>query len=466
MTNPKAGWSLIERVLVGIIVIELIVVGYLRIRSDEAVELEVTVPRPALEQIDTLAAAEIGALCDRVQEALEQGLEPPGDWAELADAYLAFGFLEAAEACYRRGLVRRPDNYRLNKHLGFCLDARGKTNEAIAVFEHAARVGADKKQRVEARYHVGQNLLQALRPADAVQVFDVEAPHYVGVHFQLAKVLLRLNRLAEAKAYTDSMARDFPQVANLLLLRARIEEALENDEGARDLRDRVAWAPISMPLDGGIARFLEGTRDRYGAWRGFQEAARLFQRDRSAAIALMEKSLAAEWHVDPAMQLAIMYHQEQRPADAVALLELAQQRWGGAPRRDELLGESHRRLGNLPQARASWERSLRLRPTASVHRKLAALFPQLKEPELAQHHRTQADYRQGVEHYRAGRLPEAAASLSAAVKSDQQLADAWFYLGEAQRARGDAAAAEHAYRQCHAADAEHPRIHSRLPAGQ
>ena len=121
-------------------------------------------------------------------------------WQQVAAWALVFGVKSAAVRCYERILAADPDDPRALASLGFQLAQQERYREALARFDHAARVAPES---ADAHYNRGY-LLQKLNDHEAaLDAFDrtlaISPDHDLALYGR-ALSLISLRRLDEAIA--------------------------------------------------------------------------------------------------------------------------------------------------------------------------------------------------------------------------------------------------------------------------
>jgi Flp pilus assembly protein TadD len=152
------------------------------------------------------------------------------------------GHWKDSETLFRRALEVTDDNYLAHNNLGYALDEKGQTEEAIRQFREALRL---KPADADARYNLGTILQRVGQTDEAIRQFQEALrlkPDYADTHYNLGYALGQQGHISEA----------IPQ----------FREALR-------LNPDHALAHYSL----GIALYQQGRADE--AIRQFQEAIRL-----------------------------------------------------------------------------------------------------------------------------------------------------------------------------------------------
>jgi tetratricopeptide (TPR) repeat protein len=406
---------------------------------------------------DRLTAADIAEL------RLSSRPERAADWRRLAEVYMAYGYPAEAEACYAQAAAMDPEEPETRYEWGLCLAHLGRIEESIDALRQAAQ--RSHPRRADCWYFIGRNYLRLEEPKVAEQAFR-EAGDLPGAQLELAKLEIRSGRPEAAVARLQPLQQRQPRDTEPHLHRARAEELLGNAAAAAKYYDLADHAPdrIRTPLDRESERWYE-TRQTIGIDLRWLDANELLRReDPALAIAKTRDLLDVKWNARAAEALTIKAIQDQRLEEAEELVyELAQQE-GNTLAVLELQGDVSVARGRPEQARDCWERAIRVGGVdpQDIYKKLAAFYDWNKDPKRSRQYVALDHYVTGTQALWRADLPAAIKELEAAVAVDPDLADAWYYLGEARRLSGDPSLAYPAYGRCLAAAPDHARARTAL----
>ncbi len=270
------------------------------------------------------------------------------------------GRLDEAEGLYRQVLDLVPEEHNSLHMLGAIELARGRPNDAVALFDRALACKRDAK----ILYNRGVALQAAGRPSDAVESWRQAIalrPDYPDALYNLAKALKDLGREDEAIALYRHILGYRPQDAEARRLLAELLfQSGDQDGAAQAFRELSAVQP-----------------DDAGAWfnLGVAEAARAD--DRAAESAYGEALRHEPEHAPAMMNLGTLLHKRGQFKEAEPLLRRAV---ALAPE----LAEGHmslanviRDLGDPHAAIAEYDAALALRPDypdAEINRAMALLL--------------------------------------------------------------------------------------------
>lgn len=424
------------RVLLLVVVAELAVAGYFALRRAS----EVRPPLANLARLDRRTAAEIGQIRSQVRS------DDPATWESLGQAYLSFGFFAEAEACLAHAAQLQVPSHELLLSWGASLDRLGRLDDAVTQYKAAARL-ADGQRRDVCWYHVARCLLRKQDHAGAQEALR-EAGEFALARYELAKLLARTGHPEEAANILDALLASNPQELKLNQLRARVATDLGDAPTARRCRDLLEQSQDRLFVDSTV-EYIGLLRAGRGLPRLRAKTVELEQAGQFAGAASeLTASQKLEWDLITARRLVRLNVRLGRLDEALAVLAQMTERFGTSPEFLEQQGDVAALQGRTREAAQLWQQAVRLRPSARLHDLLADAAERNGDAALTQQHRARSELCRGLDSYRSHRDAEAAAQFQAAVELDPQLADAWFYLGQLQRAGGDVAAAEASYRRC------------------
>lgn len=414
-------------------------------------------PRPDLSHYHPVTSVEI-----RTHEQLVLDDGSANNWLELGKLYLFVGLFPEAEFCCRQA-ARQETSFSASYWWGVSLNQLGETSRAIDAFGAARdatrdRDGNDAKGRCW--YGIGRNYLRQEDALNAEKAFRAGIG-YAPCRRQLIRILVRSKRASEALPMLDQLIARNPTENCYYQLRARARTQSGDVKGAAEDWAHVERATSHLRTDA-IIEELQIEAGNVGLYREFQEATKLMLTDPHRAVDRLQELLDADWRLELASLLVDAQLQIGNAQQAADLLEEMIKRDGASPGRLAQLARCNQMLNNHKRAFALRKRIAKIRNLESVHADLAVDYHRRNQPELARKHRALAHLTAGISRYRKNALSEARSELERAVKIDPQLANAWYYLAECQRALDLPQKAEMAYRRCLEVDEDHGRARLRL----
>lgn len=405
-------------------------------------------PQPDLSFLDPVSAQEVRER----QQGVADGTADA--WRALGEIYVLYGLFQEAEVCCRRAAELDPRAFWTYLWWGTALSRLGRTVESSEVFRTAIGY-AEGSLANTCWYCIGMNLLREEKAVDAEAAFRA-APRYAPADYELARLLARSNRWADAVSILDRLIAAFPEREKFLQLRARAARATGDLAAAELFEDRADRASEVLSSDE-LTGFLVDQVDRHGLATWVQQGKDLLANGSPEAATVLRNVLEVEFRRDAADLLATVELSLGRAEEAMQVLSTAIARNGPSPRRLVLLGDAALARGDSQTAHMSWERAARMRTDRLAHERMAQLASLLGDDGGARRHHAVALYAAGVAAERSGQLTEAAHSLEQAVSLDPDRVHAWFHLGECRRLLGDVNAAREAYDRCLALDPLHGR---------
>lgn len=401
---------------------------------------------PNLDAIDPITAEALRELRDRARDGGFQ------DWRELAEALLGNGFYSHAEQCFRRAAQLDPNDVGSVFGTGFCLQRTGRTAESTPYLRKAASLANDDLRQT-CWYEIGRNALREEDPDRAEAAFR-RIDGFSPARYQLAKLLIRTGRAEEALGIIDRDLQSMPNSLKFLQLRAWAEQALGRAGDAARSEDRLTRAEYQLNLeysDDYIEMFAIkfGLRKQVVDCLQSQQSASLDEQHAALAQILQIIRKNGLWQFQGVYDAAIdLDLKRNQPHDALKLLDEIDRH--NYPTAESLArrGDALTQLGRDREARDAWQRSFALAPNSDVLRKLAESFRRTGDEASAAINTARADQFDGIAAYRRNDLNTAVDRLKHAVELQPDSARSWFYLGEANRARGRVADAKSALQRC------------------
>jgi tetratricopeptide (TPR) repeat protein len=410
-----------------------------------------TPPVPDLADADPATANDLRALAASYTNAAE--------WAKLGEAYLATGYFPQAEACLRRSCQIEPEHADYRFRHAFALERIGRIEESSTQYE--AAVVRHHARAADCWYYIGRNYLRLEQLGPAAEAFG-HAGNLPGARFELALLDARAGRANEADAAAAKLADEHLDAYPPLSLRYRIAVARGDRAAAEEFSDQFGRRPrpLPTPFDTEVG-WIFGVADGVGRARLFRDAGREAQAGRlDLAESKLRDALDARWDPGVAYRLAETAFRLGAPQEAHRVLTEAVER--GGPSLELLwgLGKAEEAMGRTERAAELWERAARLATGSrggSLWDDLSNHYRRAGKTDQASAAAARSELAAGLEALDRGRPADAAGALQRAVKSDPQLARAWFALGEAQRGAGRRDEARAAYERCLQIDPDHGR---------
>jgi len=424
------------RVLLIVVLAELAIAGYVVYQRSAAVRP----PAVNLERLDRRTAAEFRETQTRVAAG------EPAAWEELAVAYLAFGYFAESDACFGQAALLVPPTPEFYVSWGICLDRLGRLDAAIEKFERAKELQEPERREVSwyhmARCYLRQEKLEQARAAlEAAGDFEL-------ARFQLAKLDARTGQPEQAAAILDGMLSMNPTELKLNQLRAKVASDLGDVATARRCRSMVERATDRLFLDStveyvGLLRVMRGLPRFRAQTAEVERSGQL-----AAAADELDEALKLEWDLATARRLVRLDVRINRIDAASEVLKQMTERFGASPEFLEQQGDMAFLQGRADEAEELWQRAIELRPNARLHQMLAGAAERRGDAAAAARHRARQEYQLGLQFYRGNKELEAYQRFEKAVELDPQQPEAWFFMGELQRASGHAEDAARLYRKC------------------
>jgi len=411
-------------------------------------------PRPDLAFLDSVTAQEIR---DRQKQVTSDRAD---DWRSLAEIYVLYGFFNEASICCRRAAALDPEAFWTYLWWGTALSRLGITSESTEKFLAGIPYAEDSLADVS-WYCIGLNLLREENPHDAENAFRT-SPGYAPADYELAKLLVRSDRVFEAVPILNRLIEDHPETEKYYQLRARSARLLGNWDLSADFEDQADRATQVLSSDE-LTGFLEEQIGRHGLDVLIHDSRELLRsRSVAAAAARLGNVLSVEWRHDAADLLVHAELELDHPDQALRILNKTLVRSGPTPQRLVALGEVHHRQGNHDRARDLWIRASHLRLHQPAHERLSEYYERNGNEQEASRHQAFALLAAGIAAERTDHLHSAAEMLEQAVAINPLLSHGWFHLGECHRLLNESGPAEQAYRRCLMIEPYHGRARRSL----
>lgn len=422
-------------------------------------------PLPKSGRIDAMTAADLHTLREALRAKVTASKANASDWQKLADAYQAYGLFRQAHFCYETALNydNAVPSFDLLYNSALCFSQLGLLAEAASQFRRAAEL-ASPDDSAKCWYNVGRNYLRADNAGFAEEAF-AKAPDSHYARYQLAKLLTRSGRAAQAVSLLDGILAKNSETVQPLWLRARIAETFGKGDDAVNFFDRFERASRFSGMEVDLGHFGE-LRGSYGMTKTMVASRKLVADNNfEEAAKLLDDTLGriqSDFHYLFVLVRATM---ALRLGDTDGAIQRIQRRLdedGPNVQAFDLLGQAYALQNRPEEAAAAWESAVTLQPTSVRHLRLSQLYEGLKLTELSQRQRRRARYRSGLEAFRTGvNFERAIQDLEAAASMGENSATLWFYIGEAWRVLGSKKA-RGAYEKCLSVDPEYARARRAL----
>jgi tetratricopeptide (TPR) repeat protein len=155
----------------------------------------------------------------------------------LAGIYQHYQWFDRAIEEANKAIAIQPAFSLAHDRLGQCLEALGKSSEALAAYSRAEQLEADAEEpSAWPSYHVGSLLRQNGKLDEALAALERAVrmdPKHAEVQYERGAVLERLGRIEEARAAVEKAVRLEPGRAKFHYALARLQRRLGDINGAR-----------------------------------------------------------------------------------------------------------------------------------------------------------------------------------------------------------------------------------------
>ena len=411
-------------------------------------------PRPDLTLLDRVTAREIR---DRQEQVTSDRAD---DWRALGEIYVLYGFFDEARICCQRAAALDPESYWTYLWWGTALSRLGATSESTEKFRAGIPYAEDALADVS-WYCIGLNLLREENPHDAETAFR-RVPGYAPADYELAKLLVRSDRVADAVLILNTLIRNHPETEKYYQLRARAARLLGDLNSCAHFEDKADRATQVLSSDE-LTGFLEEQIGRHGLDVWIQDGKNLIaSRSVAAGASRLANVLDTEWRHEAADLLVSAELQLGHPDQALRILNETLLRSGSNPQRLVTLGDVYHGAGRHDRAQHFWIRATRLRLYQPAHERLSEHYKQNGNEQEAARHRALALLSAGIVAARTDQLRAAVEQLQQAVAVSPLLSHAWYHLGECRRLLDESGPAEQAYHRCLMIDPHHGRARRSL----
>lgn len=417
--------------------------------------LNSTQPAPRLlkESHDTLTASELTVLPRRFL------FDNVRKWRALGEAYLGTGHFSTAEACLRQAVEHDPNSPQLSFLHGLSLERLGQSQAAADAYRRAAdSVNANEKSL--ALYCLGRTFLRLEQPAEAAAAFAEAGDSDSRSVYQRARLLIRDGQSDRARPLVQSLLKSHSTDLHVWRLMEQLAALDGDSEAAAAARDWRDHAQHTLDVDAGMA-YTKSIRGRFGLERELESRRKVAKGPGNATLTQLvseDNNWQNEfpWLLEPAAN-AELQAKNPKAARALLLRQIEQEDLPTAMAL-EILGDIENGEDHLKQAGEAWERANRMRPTATLSLKLAALAEMEGDRSLQRRWQGVAGFQRGLELFHENKLTEARSMLQQTTTSaNAEVPDLWFTLGEIERLLGNTSKARAAYLQCLKLNPDHGR---------
>ncbi len=348
---------------------------------------------PDLSGLESAVAEQLGEM----QRLLAAQTANAGSYGDLGQAYLAYGFNDAAADCFQSASRLDPRSFRWPYLLGAAQQAAGRLDEAAAAFVQAMALTPDTAGLAAASFHLGEiRLLQGrLDDAEAALRRALAFPPAAAVaHSMLGQVALARRDFRAATAHFEAALAAVPDASRLHVPLAMAYRGLGDRAKAEEQLTKAGTVGAARPdpLLDGVASLRVG--ERVAVMRGrvatqagrYQDAALEFRRalavrpesvearvdlgsvlalagDRSGAMEQLREALRLDpGNVTAHFDLGSLLADGGHPEDARAHLEAAVAARPDDAEARRLLAKTLRDSGQLSAALAQYRRAVELVP--------------------------------------------------------------------------------------------------------
>lgn len=438
------------QILMLIVSVELVAIAlYAAIRAGGAARSGFRLPQIDTTALHPVDAEEIDA------KARSTVVDDPTSLLELAQILTVYGFFPESEVICAEAARLQPDSFDAHLWWGIALDRLGKMERAIDRFQQAAELGTQEKA-AKCRYYIGRNFLRLERPKQAEQAFR-EAASYPPARYELAKLLVRTDRIADGIKVLDQLLTQFPNDHVVLQLKGRALLADGDVQAATSLFELAERSRLTLPLNGLTLQLIQ--RKRSTGVSALLASANDDARENrhSQAIDKLTRVLDLGWSPDAAYLLASILAQRGRLDEAARHINALLQQEGSDTHAVMLAARIAllQKDGELAMRHLSGIGPEMVSP--GIHQGLSAYYKERNNDEAAKRHAAWADEVAGVDAFRKNDLKTAESRLQRAAEASPGRSRVWFYLAETQRFLGNPAAAKRSYKQCLSLDPDFER---------
>ena len=409
-------------------------------------------PRANLQHLDKVTAKDLQGIVDGFASELAAGEADTLSWRKLADTYQAYGFLKESLRCYTAAdELDHEGDFKLHYHWAVCLSRLGDTKSSNDHFRRALELTKIEANQFRCWYNIGRNHLREEQGIQAENAFRQVLQHPFA-RCQLAKLLIRTGRAAEALPLVSFDDSNGPLPIQMLWLRARAEEALGLTDTAADSYELVERASVFDTFNIDIDLFDSILRD-HGLGGYVTRCDQLLREGKlveaQQLCAESKDGLSNEHHhwlefseVNTDVLLG-----DLESARRVILVRT--ERDGPDPMAMDLLSRTLEAMERPKEAAEALEQAIEMGPDSERYQRLAKLERLVAgRQNNVQNHLAESEYWAGVEAYSSNNLNGALTHLEKAVDLNPDHANAWYFYAQTARFLGRAKTAQEAFERC------------------
>tara|TARA_R110002111_G_scaffold234274_3_gene295308 strand:- start:29399 stop:30784 length:1386 start_codon:yes stop_codon:yes gene_type:complete len=453
------------RLIIMLLGIELIISGYLIVQRGAR-------PAPVLppeKLMNPLFANDILALTQQVTED-----NSAFGWIQLGEALLGQGFYSHAELCFGQAARLLPASNLAQARLAFCLERTGRTQRSTEIYEKLCadldNTVESKRKRMQYRYEIGRNYLRE----ENIKQAEMEFRNNLGflpARYQLAKLLLRTDRSAEALPLITASLQQIPRSLKFLELQLRAlrqQGALEDAEKAAMLLEQ---AHHSIPLHPGT-NIIEPYRLQYGIDRRVDEfntqigdsSLELLAEEIKTLLELLGEQPSTHRQIFLMRLLEVEFQQKKtkQMRETIQLLDHL-----GINNAEILLykAEAIGMEGDWKQAASLGERAALTSKTPQLHFRVAEILEKSGDSTEAKLQQAIAFRLEAMQFYRNNDLTAASKAIQQSLDLNPDDAQTWFNRGLIRQAAGKTADATSDFQECIKLTPQHGRARQKLSQG-
>lgn len=406
------------------------------------------VPMVNLNRLPAMTAADIQRLQKRAAS------DQPAAWQELGEAYLAYGYFPAAEACLRRSARLTPQSFAAVYAHAYSLDRLCRLPEAAAEFQAAARL-TNGNYAGNCWYHIGVSHLRRDNVEQAELALARASEFSAPASLVRARLLIRAGKCEEALTLLENVRREFPADIETEMLSVKACRALDRPVDMILAAERAERAELKIRFSDHW-EYLHPIRSRYGMMAQLGRSRELMERgDLRQAAELYQTIIDGDDldHTDGMFEQGVrLLLLSGRPQDADRILSRYQQRMALSPGARHLRGDILAELGRIEEAETVWKDAVSLRSDEQIYESLASISDRRGNVKDAERNRGFAALFRGIDAYRANQLESARQDLDRAEKLLPDDPRPLLSLGEVFLAQGHQENAREAYSRCLAID--------------
>jgi len=308
-------------------------------------------------------------------------------------------------------------------------------------------------------YGLGRNALRQEEPEAAEMALRKSLPFDLA-RFELARLLIRLNRPEEAIEHLKLLLEKEPEAHRVLQMLSRAADRQGDWAEALRYRDRADRGRDVFPSDG-LIYLLRGKADKIGIKYVTSLADQYAESGQlSESISIQNKIIEAQWDAVVVFRTILNLLKTNQLEDARILSVEMLNREGPSPSICALLGDIYQRLGDSENARVFRLQSLELQPSWQELQKLSN--DEFFSLERRQQYRLQMHLMKGDSQLQERNAMSALDSFDRAIEVNPRELGAWYGRGEALRLLGEYEQASEAYTTSLELDAKYVPAQKRL----